>query len=138
MHHKGEDLPVITEKIYNNIFRTIAPGDGRGSKPKGGEKVKIKNFYDRLSSKLIHPSERLSSRNFGNTLTCTATTMLTAIEQNLSAHFLKRLRRLVFLELKQSENLKKFFDTENVAVWDELTDKEKKILTKKFTKYFPI
>jgi hypothetical protein len=87
-YHNHQDIPEITEDTISMCMRSVVKSSS-GQKPKGNNVILFKDFQK------LNTFDLEDGRNLVSILNYYATTMITAIENNIKLHFFDYIKRFV-------------------------------------------
>jgi len=93
---RGDELPNISGKFCENVLTVVSHPD----KTRTGTLLALKDFYHESFKNLICPDLEIDPGHLSTVLQSNAKSMKTALHNNISVHFLGRLRKAVILQLK--------------------------------------
>lgn len=101
-------LPIINEKLINQIMKVLCTRNKRGQKPSKENKIlqsELKSFYDNHYKKLLPENLNLSYTNLNTVLDYEKVNIFTCINTHISEHFEKFVNRYINVKVNKEQNI---------------------------------
>ena len=96
-YHNNIQLPEITKDVISMAFKALSIKSTGGKNPKSDNEklyIEFKHLYE-TEYKILGYPEKISALNLSQILSYSATSMITAIENNIKANFFNYVKRFV-------------------------------------------